>query len=50
MPDIWMPVMGPMGLDGNMCPVICPTTCTPDMMTCPVGADPNGNWMYDHNI
>ena len=34
--------LGPIGNDGNACPVACPIVCPPGDMVCPGGMDHNG--------
>merc|ERR1719225_1817106 len=40
-----MPSKGPVGLDGNDCPVHCPAACPADHMHCGGGMDANGCMM-----
>ena len=41
-----MPI-GPIGTDGNACPVVCPAACGTGQMNCYVGLDANGCAMPD---
>ena len=47
MPDMCMPMMGPLGLDGNECPAFCPANCGPENIICSGGMDSNGCKMPD---
>ena len=40
-------ISGPVGNDGNECPVTCPTRCGNEDMYCPGGDDGNGCMMPD---
>ena len=39
--------IGPIGTDGNACPVVCPAACSTGQMNCYVGMDANGCSMPD---
>merc|ERR1719245_2469168 len=45
--DTCMPSKGPVGLDGNDCPVHCPAACPVDHMHCGGNMDANGCMMPD---
>merc|ERR1712223_1287726 len=47
MPDICIPMTGPIGNDGNACPSACPPICAVGDMVCPGGIDHNGCQMPD---
>ena len=38
---------GPIGTDGNSCPVVCPAACGIAEQNCPGGVDSNGCMMPD---
>ena len=39
--------IGPIGADGNACPVVCPAACGIAEQSCPGGVDSNGCMMPD---
>ena len=39
--------IGPIGTDGNACPVVCPAACGIAEQNCPGGLDSNGCMMPD---